>query len=291
MAAETNTDLYVEVDRALGVWRQGDCVLGELSFVHRLDPSLAVTDAGRAVQETGADLVEAEVAGLVIVTQSCDIVRSCTERPYVEVCPLVEVAPDAMREIERGRRPAYAFLPLVAERGLVADLDRVMTVEKPVVAKWRRIAGLSSDVEARAFALALARKRVRFAFPDDFTALAKNLQSRLVNKHDKDSVEGCALRALREIRVQAAPSWNDNSVTLTFWFVRSDEDIDFDGKSWFTFVDRWLGLIPQAGRFNKVFGQVTTLEDLTAADYVNSDPLDLDHLSTRGGAVQKEVEA
>jgi hypothetical protein len=291
VAAETNTDLYVEVDRALGVWRQGDCVLGELSFVHRLDPSLAVTDAGRAVQETGADLVEAEVAGLVIVTQSCDIVRSCTERPYVEVCPLVEVAPDAMREIERGRRPAYAFLPLVAERGLVADLDRVMTVEKPVVAKWRRIAGLSSDVEARAFALALARKRVRFAFPDDFTALAKNLQSRLVNKHDKDSVEGCALRALREIRVQAAPSWNDNSVTLTFWFVRSDEDIDFDGKSWFTFVDRWLGLIPQAGRFNKVFGQVTTLEDLTAADYVNSDPLDLDHLSTRGGAVQKEVEA
>jgi hypothetical protein len=81
VAAETNTDLYVEVDRALGVWRQGDCVLGELSFVHRLDPSLAVTDAGRAVQETGADLVEAEVAGLVIVTQSCDIVRSCTERP------------------------------------------------------------------------------------------------------------------------------------------------------------------------------------------------------------------
>lgn len=284
MAAETNTEIYAEIDRALGVWRQGDCVLGEVSFVHRLDPSLAVTDVGRAVQETGADLVETEVAGLVIVTQSCDIVRSCTERPYVEVCPLVEVAPDAMREIERGRRPAYAFLPVLAERGLVADLDRVMTVEKPVVAKWRRIAGLSSDVEARAFALALARKRVRFAFPDDFAALAKNLQNRLVNKHDKDSVEGCALRALREIRVQAAPSWNDNSVTLIFWFVRRDEDIDFDGKSWSTFVDRWLGLIPQAGRFTKVFGQVTTLEDLTAEDYVNSDPLDLDHLSTREGA-------
>jgi hypothetical protein len=47
------------------------------------DPSLAVTDVGRAVQETGVDLVEAEVAGLVIVTQSCDIVRSCTERRAV----------------------------------------------------------------------------------------------------------------------------------------------------------------------------------------------------------------
>jgi len=283
VAPETNTELYAEVDRALGDWRQGDCVLGEHSFVHRFEPSLPVTDVGRAIQETGADLVEADVAGLVIVTQSCDIVRPCSERPYVEVCPLVEVTPDRMREIERGRRPAYAFLPLLAERGLVADLDRVMTVEKPVVLKWRRIPGWRTDAEARAFALALARKRVRFAFPDDFTALAKGLQSRLVDKHDKDSIEGRALRALREIRVQAAPSWEDSSVTLTFWFVRHDEDVYFDGKSWSTFVEGWLQLVPQAGRFTKVFGQVTTLADLTAADYVNSDPLDLDHLSSRGG--------
>jgi hypothetical protein len=187
-----------------------------------------------------------------------------------------------MHEIERGRRPAYAFLPLLASRGLVADLDRVMTVEKPVVAKWHRTPGLNTDPEARSFALALARKRVRFAFPDDFTALAKNLQSRLMEKHDKESVEGRALRALREIRVQAAPSWDHHSVTLTFWFVRRDEDIDFDGSSWSTFLDLWLGLVPQAGRFNRVFGQVTTLDDLTATDYVNSDPLDLDHLSSRG---------
>jgi hypothetical protein len=282
VAPETKTELYAEVDRALGVWRQGDCVLGEQSFVHRLEPSLPVTDIGRAGQEAGVDLAEVEVAGLVVVTQSCDIVRPCTERPYVEVCPLVEVALDRMREIERGRRPAYAFLPLLASRGLVADLDRVMTVEKPVVAKWHRTSGWNTDAEARAFALALARKRVRFAFPDDFTALAKNLQNRLMEKHDKESVEGRALRALREIRVQAAPSWDHNSVTLTFWFVRHDEDITFDGNSWSTFLDGWLGLVPQAGRFNKVFGQVTTLADLTAADYVNSDPLDLDHLSSRG---------
>jgi len=283
VAAETNSELYAEIDRALQAWRQGDCVLGEQSFVHRLDPSLPVTDIGRAVQEAGVDLAEAEVAGLVVVTQSCDIVRPCTERPYLEVCPLVEVAAERMREIERGRRPAYAFLPLLASRGLVADLNRVMTIEKPVVARWHRTPGWNTDAEARMFSLALARKRVRFAFPDDFTALAKNLQGRLMEKHDKESVEGRALRALREIRVQAAPSWDHNSVTLTFWFVRHDEDIDFDGSSWSTFLESWLGLVPPTGRFNTVFGQVTTLADLTAADYVNSDPLDLDHLSSRGG--------
>jgi len=32
------------------------------------------------------------------------------------------------------------------------------------------------------------------------------------------------------------------------------------------------------GRFHIVDGQVVTLDDITAADYVCSDPLDLDHL-------------
>lgn len=282
MAAETDTDpAYAEVDGALAVWRQGDCVLGECWFVHRFAPSRAATNIAREVQEAGKDLVEARVAGLVIVTQTCDIVRPCSQRPYIVVCALVEVPKDKLREIERGRRPAYAFLPLVAPRQLVADLDRVMTVEKPVVAKWQRTPAWKTDAEGRAFAQALARKHARSAFPDDFTALAKNLKSRLVDKHDKDSVEGRALRALREIRVQAAPSWDNESITLTFWFVRDDEAVDFEGKSWSSFVEDWLKLVPKAGRFTERYGQVTTLEDLTAADYVNSDPLDLDHLSSR----------
>ena len=36
-------------------------------------------------------------------------------------------------------------------------------------------------------------------------------------------------------------------------------------------------------RFVRVDGVVLTLDDLTARDFVESDPLDLDHLSTREG--------
>ena len=35
------------------------------------------------------------------------------------------------------------------------------------------------------------------------------------------------------------------------------------------------------GRFRSVDGVITSLDDLTARDYVESDPLDLDHLSAR----------
>jgi hypothetical protein len=171
---------------------------------------------------------------------------------------------------------------LIAGR-LVADLDRVMTVEKSIVAKWQRTPGFTSDAEGRSFAQALARKRLRFAFPDDFTELTKKLQARLGDKHEKDTDEGRGLRALREIRVQASPMWDARAVELLFWFVRHDTDHNFQGKSWAELLKEWLKLAPSTGRFS-VDGQVVTLEEMTGADYVASDPLDLDHLSSRTGA-------
>lgn len=282
MAAEDGAQLAA-IDRALAAWRQGDCVIGEQWFVHRLEKSFSVTDAGRDAIGAGVDLAEQEVNGLVVLSQTCDVVRSCGDRPYVEVCPLVEVHEDRLAEIQRGRRPAYAFLPLLAHLKLVADLDRVMTVEKPVVAVWQRTPGWTTDEEARSFATALARKRVRFAFPDDFNNLAKKLQSRLVDKHAKNTDEGRGLRALREIRVRASPCWDAKQVEVFFWFIRNGSDVDFEGRKWADLLDAWLKLAEPSGRFMSVEGQVAALEEMTAQEYVDSDALDLDHLSVAPG--------
>ena len=111
--------------------------------------------------------------------------------------------------------------------------------------------------------------------------------SRVLERHDKQSEEGRALRALREIRVRAAPSWESTTVEVTFWFIREEEAMDFEGRRWDTLLDAWLQLIPAAGRFRHVHGTVLALEDLTAKEYVESDPLDLDHLSTRGVVISE----
>ena len=279
MAPEANVGAQEAViDRALQAWRQGDCTLDPQWFVHRINPSRALTAAGSAAAREGAELAEQQVNGLVVVSQTCDIVRASQERPYLEVCPLVRVSEEALHQIERGRKPAYAYLPQLADRQLVADLDRTMTVEKAMVLCWSRTPGCASDPETRAFALALARKRARFAFPDDFTLWVRKLQSRLVDKHDRGSPEGRALRALREIRIQASPSWESGVVTVMFFFIRHDDDSDFEGAGWQNFLDTWLKLVPSNSRF-AAHGQVSTLDELTASDYVHSDPLDLDHLS------------
>ncbi|HEY9599662.1 MAG TPA: hypothetical protein V6D33_18525, partial [Cyanophyceae cyanobacterium] len=58
-----------------------------------------------------------------------------------------------------------------------------------------------------------------------------------------------------------------------------EEQVQFQGTGWDKLLQQWLNLIPASGRFQSVEGQVVTLEDITAKDYVESDPLDLDHLS------------
>lgn len=279
---ENNPDISIkEVDEVLKNWSQGDCVLGEYWFMHRFNPQQPLTKSSQdsVNQDTEADITEDEVLGFAVVTQTCDLLRSCRDRPFVEVVPLVEVNKQLLLEIQKARRPQFAYISGVAELNLVADLDRVMTVEKAVVAQWERKQGCFNDEEIRALGLALSKKRARFAFPDDFVGFVNKLQNRLKDKHTKNSDEGSALRALREIRVKASPSWNESQVELMFWFIRDPEQLDWNGSQWRDLLKKWLELIPESGRFNIVEGSVVTLEDLTAKDYTESDPLDLNNLS------------
>lgn len=270
-------------------WRQGDCVLGEHWFDWQFSPDLPITEGARqAAAEPGSEGGAAEqYPGLAIVTQTCDIVRSCQDRPFLEVCPLLHV--EEIRSVRDGKRPRYAYLPGLAPWCLVVDLDRVMTVEKPLLVRLDRVQGCLSDQEQRNFAEALARKRARFAFPDDFTPLAAPLLRRMASKHSKNTAEGKALRQLGEVRVAATPSWEASEVELFIYFIqnvntvsssesKSETDAETEPK-WDQLLKDWLNLVPLSGRYIKVEGVAVTLDDLRASEYVYSDHLDLDRLS------------
>ena len=276
-----NEDRRVRIDDALQSWRQGDCVVGAQEILFRFHPDAPISEDAASAAAQGADAAEAEVRGFAVLTQTCDLVRRCDARPFVHVSPLVEVDAERLNEIRRGHRPNYVFIPGTARHRLVADLDRVMTVEKAVIADWTRCDGARSDADERRLRLALMRNRGRVAFPDDFGSLTEKLRRRMSRKHDGRGDEGRALRALREIRVGAAPSWLADQVKIMFSFIRDDATPDFEGRAWHEHLERWLKLVPPAGRFTSIDGSVLTLDRLTAREYVESDPLDLDHLSAR----------
>ena len=99
-----DADGRAKIDEALQEWRQGDCVLGEQWFAFRIAPGAPLTADAVAAAAEGAENAESEVFGFAVVTQTCDIVRGCDERSFVEVCPLVEVDEDMLHEI-RARAP------------------------------------------------------------------------------------------------------------------------------------------------------------------------------------------
>jgi hypothetical protein len=268
------------INAALQDWRQGDCVLAPQWFVHRCNPQQPLTEEAKQNVNDEIDLIESEIMGFAVITQTCDITRKCEERPFVEVVPLIPKDDDQfLYEVQRGRRPQFAFIPGVSEHKLIADLDRVMTVEKAVMTNWNKVRGCLNDQQTRELGKALARKRTRFAFPNEFTHFVHQLHKKFQDKHSKQSDEGEALRALLEVRVRAAPSWDAAEINLIFLFVRDEDEATFKGTDWSQLLDQWLKLVPVCERFTSVEGQVLTLDDLTAKDYLESDPLDLDHLS------------
>lgn len=279
------------IDAALQNWRQGDVVLGAgLEFLHfgdlRRPHSAASIQTCEAMEAAGDEIPEGAsplldgVEGLVILSQTCDVVRKCRNRPFIEVAPVVRLEAADVDAARRLKTPAFAYIPALAGDGLVADLDRVMTVEKALVASWTRTPGCTTDEETRAFAQALSRKRARFAFPDDFVAATRKLQARLADKHNRDSDEGKHLRSLREIRVRAAPSWDAEEVQVSWWFIKDADPAGVDAVAWSELAGRWVDLFDWSGRFKGDPPVVCRLEDMSARDYVESDAFDLDQLST-----------
>jgi hypothetical protein len=262
----------LRVDRAMDACRQGDCFLGDHGFIALCRVTTEVGDEEQ--------WLDTPVDGLVLVSQSCDIARTCAQRPVVEVCPLVKVDPEVLEQITSWQRPRYAAVPALRELRLVADLDRTMTVEKAVIAGWKRTQGIHTDAEARDFAQSLARKRLRFAFPNSFNRYVQPLRRRLVEKHGKESPEGEALRALLEIRVHAEPSWEAHQVQLVFFFVRKqNSQMTFGGRPWSDWCDAWMKRLADCGPYKNPEGLVIDYGTMTAAEYLQSDALDLEQLS------------
>jgi hypothetical protein len=284
-AADANEIARVEV--ALQEWRQGDATLDAgLFLVHLADKRLPLTQEARASLDQALDEgdifdVFSSVHGLVVVTQTCDIVKECARSEFIDVSPLVHIEKDTdLSEIQKGKKLRYAYVPGVAGRQLVADLERTMAVEKAVVATWRRVPGCTTDEERVAFADALARKRQRFAFPTEFNRGMVKFKNRLKDRKKKNSVEGQLINALDHVRAAASPSWNSSETTVMFWFLlRRDQDIDFDQSR--HVIDGWMKLITLSTSFtlsDPPFALVEQ-EDMTVRDYLASHPLDYDDLS------------
>lgn len=263
----------------LAEWQQGDFSLDCGDFLFR-DVS-ELTDEG---EDDGGAVFESEIVGLAVISQTCDVVREPERVPCVSVCPMVVIDAKRIGEIERGQAPRFGFLSATPE-GVVVDFSRTMSVTKNLLVSWERHCGCEDDNQQLEFARALEIYFGRFAYPNDFVNSVASLRKAILNKYPKAGSElGKAVRSIREIRVYNHAIWSDEkSVPITFIAVLEDEEEReiVEREEIKKQILPKISAIEWQGPFSLHEDglHLATLGDLTAADYLNSYPLDVNSLS------------
>ncbi|PID35449.1 MAG: hypothetical protein CR958_00135 [Rhodobacterales bacterium] len=277
MLDEASEELSV-ADR-LAEWQQGD-------FTTDCDEFLFCTSPFEGEEGTAfsAD-VETEHKGICVISQTCDIVRDPdkTTVSYVTVCPLVELNATYLSAVEKGEVPRFGMLSGAPEN-VVVDFTRAMSVKKELLIEWSRQRGCPEEVDLQNFARALERFYGRFGFPDEFNESMDSFRIAVNKRYGKGSDFGKSLRSISEFRVYPHTSWeNTEGVPITILAILKDqekrevEDVEVIRKE----------LSEQAGKiaWSKPFSpfdpvlRIATLHELSAAEYLNTYPLELNALS------------
>ncbi len=259
----------------LSEWRQGDFSLNVGGFLY----AGASTDG----EPFDAREVRKGVLGLVVISQTCDIVRLrwSDGRHYVAVCPLIQLAPEKIKEVHKGRRPYLSVVENVGD-GVFADLRRPFSVDKDLLREWERVDGFSSETRRARFSSVLERKFGQFAFPDDFDSAFKNFKDRVWSRHDKtDSPPGKVYRSIQQIRFRVLPNWESqekNLAVIAILLPAADREVDVEVISAELSEQLAKVELPVGYTWDEPQFVAQTADSLTANDILQSHRGDFDFL-------------
>lgn len=258
------------ISSVLTEWRQGDFTT---------DASVAIRLAYH--EEDGPrPKGSRDHKGMVVVSQTCDIIREVEKQGTVIVASLIEVDEATYANVKRRSAPRYIIMPEAGDN-IVADLTTMMTIEKQLVAQWDRSEGFS-DQERINFSRAVALFFSRPALPDSLVSSLGRFRKEVLRKAPKLSTEfGKILNCVEEFRINEVA---DGQYQLLVYLVDMPE---LDGTRNRDEIAGKVETSIQAALGEEGLGAlidtpilITTADDQTAREYLQSIPLDLNILSS-----------
>ncbi|KSV60991.1 hypothetical protein N182_38085 [Sinorhizobium sp. GL2] len=268
-----------ELKTALALWRQGDFTISTGEF------PVAFLNENNVI-EAGWDTVH----GLVVVSQTCDIVNAVDLDDVVVVAPIVEVTDGLLEAIKFGTTTVGAVIENAILPTDVADLRYLATIRKSSLVKMERKEGFNSEQTRDVFVNALERRYGRFAFPDALSdGPVITIRNRAKSLRKKNSPKANVYKSLRSIRLAADPDFDTPGAKIQFLLVLNDLPHVF-AESKDIIVE--LESQEQADRFNwpatfekhSPLFRVVTMDSLSAREWDNSRHVDLDFISWRNEA-------
>ncbi|MFV1528755.1 MULTISPECIES: hypothetical protein [unclassified Phaeobacter] len=271
----------VSVADRLAEWQQGDFTTDCGEFLFCASP---LED-----EEVGAPFsadIEYELQGVCVISQTCDIVRDpdTSTVSYVTVCPLVELNASHMSAVEKGEVPRFGMLAGAPEK-VVVDFTRAMSVKKELLVEWDRQRGCPQEADLQNFARSLERFFGRFGFPDAFNDCMETFRKAVNGKYGRPKSDfGKAIRSVSEFRVFPHTKWDDpDDVPITILAILKDADsrevadVEQIRKELAGQADKITWSAPFSP--HKTVLRVASLDDLSASEYLNTYPLELNALS------------
>ncbi|TAT79487.1 hypothetical protein ELI56_15345 [Rhizobium ruizarguesonis] len=272
--SEVENGLSKEAIEAVRQWRQGDYTLDFPAF-----PS-------GQLDEKGYDAEMEEVAGWVVISQTCDIVNiGKGDRHHVVVAPLVKLENEKkLEDTNVGATPSTAPLEHPPSPQHVVDLTMATTIQKVTLAKLNRHDGFSTEIGRAKFGRRLERRYGRFAFPDALNPTLGAIRDQAKSKHNKGSDPGRVYRSIYGFRVAASPSFDVENPTIRIIVVLEDQDAMEATRAE---IIAELIALEDAPKFKwpAAFTKASPLfvannrDEITARQWELSMPVDLDYLS------------
>lgn len=245
------------------VWEQGDACLS--------------VDALPVIVPDDGDAEFIEVRGVVVLTQTCDMIRELSQRPNFHVAALVPANSAEMEQIRQFGRPQYVYVPQCADMGLVGDLDLIASYSKSVLSGWSRLPAPAVAAARRDFGYATGRHRSRVAFPDRWAAELDKLRSWLRSKSQKSSPEGIFATSIEQMRIVANDTDCPEEAEI-ICLIPATITQTLRSEWAKVMIPKLESKIDESWGCKVIFRLATTTE-ITAAEYLNSFRLDFDALS------------
>lgn len=219
---------------------------------------------------------EFECNGIVVVSQTCDVVRSIDLKPLVQIAAVLSVPEAKWEAVAKFHQPRYAALAKFDDLFYVADLDVVITIAKEALRPFTPIRGCPAPADQANFAYALARHRARAAFPDKCTIGLSKLRQWVRDKWKTTGEIGDFLKALEQMRLWA-DDLEDPKEAQILCVLDAEPDPQIRAKWVEAVIPKIVELVADWCAICSV--SIQTLEELTVADYRRYQRLDFDSFS------------
>lgn len=284
-------------------WQQGVLLQVQDSAVlfHLDDPITRVARQARPVLETEYRAREAlgnappsrRVIGigapkktserLVIITQTCDIVKKQTVEPVVWAIRAFFTNNTEVLALAGGNSKRQFLLD--EDRGLVAEMSHIMAIEKPALLELIPEVGVPDDATRRRFASWLADRFSRV--PHEEPIVHAVISPILDNLHKLQATRDPDLAALRDVReVRFVRLQGNPPYDVRLLFMVKGADLPDGGVALDRLVGRIRQWLEERGEATLTHWDTATPADLALEEYLNTEKLDLDEYTYRGRTVQ-----